>query len=265
MYIACVEPPWGLDAWRMLARAALRAEIPPDRIAWTDDMQATLIPGTEVTASTPLRDTARVPLAFFDLAATVLCHRDPQRHALLYRILWRLATGERNLLQRLTEPDILRAHRWAKAVHRDTRHIKGLVRFREIAGIDSTFIAWFEPEHFTLDRAAPHFARRFADMHWAILTPYRSVRWDGRMLTFAPGGTCTDIPGTDAQEALWRTFYASVFNPARLNPALMRQQMPQKYWKLLPEARELPDLIHNAGKRADAMIESPVTQQKTSD
>ena len=54
---------------------------------------------------------------------------------------------------------------------------------------------------------------------------------------------------------MWRTYYANIFNPARLNPRMMRQEMPQKYWKLLPEAQLLPDLIRDAGQRVRDMAE----------
>ena len=55
-------------------------------------------------------------------------------------------------------------------------------------------MSWFEPQHYIVDRVAPFFARRFAGMRWAILTPYRSARWDGEALSFGPGGTRADAP-----------------------------------------------------------------------
>jgi uracil-DNA glycosylase len=92
-------------------------------------------------------------------------------------------------------------------------------------------------------------------MRWAILTPYRSVAWDGNALTFGDGRTRADAPPDDAQESLWRTYYASIFNPARLNPDMMRQEMAQKYWKLLPEAHLFPTLIRDANRRTHEMRE----------
>jgi hypothetical protein len=50
----------------------------------------------------------------------------------------------------------------------------------------------------------------------------------------------------DAQEEMWRTYYASIFNPARLNPAMMKQEMPKRYWRNLPEAALIPELIEKA-------------------
>ncbi len=252
---ADVEPAWDLDAWRYAARTALRANLAPEDIDWTGDAQASLLPATPLSAAQPRTTPPPVSARLFELADAVLCHRDPQRHALLYRIAWRIAHGEKHLLARVTDPDTRRASELAKAVSRDTHKMKAFVRFREIPGEQDAFIAWFEPEHWILDRVAPFFARRFAGMRWAILTPYRSVAWDGSALAFAPGMHRSDAPADDAHEDLWRTYYAHIFNPARLNPRMMRQEMPQKYWKHLPEAHLLPELIRTAGERVRDMQE----------
>ena len=42
-------------------------------------------------------------------------------------------------------------------------------------------------------------------------------------------------PGQDELEDLWRTYYASTFNPARVSIAAMRKEMPLKHWATLPE------------------------------
>ncbi|HBS55298.1 MAG TPA: uracil-DNA glycosylase, partial [Stenotrophomonas sp.] len=61
-----------------------------------------------------------VPRDFMELAATCLCHREPQRLALLYRLLWRIAHGERSVLSNPADADVLRAMALAQAVRRDT-------------------------------------------------------------------------------------------------------------------------------------------------
>lgn len=252
---AQVEPGWDLDAWRRLARIGLCAGIAPEDIDWDGDAQTVLLPAPDLADAPAIRSAPQVPSALFALAGAVLCHRDPQRHALLYRIAWRIARGEKHLLDRITDPDVRRAAELAKAVGRDTHKMKAFVRFREVPGDDDAFIAWFEPAHWIVDRVAPFFARRFAGMRWAILTPYRSALWDGSALSFAAGAQRGDAPADDAREDLWRTYYANIFNPARLNPRMMRQEMPQKYWKHLPETRVLPTLIRTAGERVREMQE----------
>ena len=255
MYSARVEPPWDVDAWRSVARVALLGGVAPEDIAWNGDAQSGLLAGIDVTTLAPVREALRVSPAFLSLAALVLCHRDPQRHALLYRLLWRIGNGEPGLLSRATDIDVNRAQVLAKTVSRDSHKMKAFVRFREVPGQDNAYVAWFEPDHQILDRVAPFFARRFAGMRWAIITPYRSASWNGSLLQFGAGGARTDAPSDDAQEALWRTYYANIFNPSRLNPTMMRQEMAQKYWKNLPEAQLLPDLIRNAGERVRDMAE----------
>jgi DNA polymerase len=250
-----IEPPWDLDAWRAAARTALCAALAPEDIDWDGDAQATLLSAPDLASAVPVRAAPQVPSALFDLAGTVLCHRDPHRYALLYRIAWRIAQGERHLLACATDADVRRAADLAKAVGRDTHKMKAFVRFREVPGETDAFIAWFEPAHWIVDRVAPFFARRFAGMRWAILTPDRSAVWDGAALSFGPGAQRDDGPADDAREDLWRTYYAHIFNPARLNPRMMRQEMPQKYWKHLPETQLLPQLIRDAGARVRDMAE----------
>ncbi|WP_017911577.1 TIGR03915 family putative DNA repair protein, partial [Xanthomonas sp. SHU 166] len=255
MFQAEVVPPWSLEAWRAVARAAWCAQVAPETLAWDGDAQGGLLAGTDVATLPAQVPPPRVSAEFLALAGAVLCHRDPQRHALLYRLLWRIAGGERALLQRVTDADVHRTQQWAQAVRRDSHKMKAFVRFREVPGEQEAYIAWFEPEHHIVDRVAPFFARRFAGMRWAILTPYRSVRWDGEALQFGAGAQRADAPADDAQDTLWRTYYANIFNPARLNPTMMRQEMPQKYWKHLPEAQLLPTLIRDAGQRVREMAE----------
>lgn len=263
MYIANVDPPWDFEAWRTSARAAIMAEVEPDQIAWNADAQGDLLVGVDVSQLPPITQPPRVSAPFLSFANAVLCHRDGQRHGLLYRLLWRIAHGENRLLERVTDLDVHRALALQKSVLRDSHKMKAFVRFREIPGEADAFVAWFEPEHYIVDYVAPFFERRFAGMRWAILTPYRSAIWDGNALAFAAGSTRSDAPDDDSRESLWLTYYANIFNPARLNPQMMRSEMPQKYWKHLPEAALLPDLIRDAGLRVREMAErEPVAPRR---
>ncbi|RZA18290.1 MAG: DUF4130 domain-containing protein [Lysobacteraceae bacterium] len=248
-------PGWSIEAFREVARVGLRAGVAPEDLDWDAGSQQALLALPDVRNAPVLHPSPRVPSAFLGLAETVLCHRDPQRHGLLYRLLWRMAHGEPRVLSIPTDADIRRAMQLAQEVRRDSHKMKAFVRFREVPGERDNFIAWFEPVHHILQRVAPFFARRFAGMRWAILTPEGSALWNGEVLSFGPGGAPDDAPAFDAGEELWRTYYAHIFNPARLNPKMMRQEMPQRYWKHLPEAHLLPSLINGAGARVREMAE----------
>ncbi len=122
------------------------------------------------------------------------------------------------------------------------------------AGPATRFVAWYEPEHHVLRSEADFFARRFAALRWSILTPALSAHWDGEAVRFGPGARRGDAPTEDAAEAMWRAYFAAIFNPARLKPEAMRAEMPKKFWRNLPEARDIPRLIEEAPRRVAEMI-----------
>ncbi|MGO7565009.1 uracil-DNA glycosylase, partial [Rhizobium johnstonii] len=67
-----------------------------------------------------------VPPAFIELAETVLCHSDPARFSLLYRLLWRLQL-DRQLLEVAYDKDVDRARLMAKNVRRDAHKMTAFV------------------------------------------------------------------------------------------------------------------------------------------
>ncbi len=244
------------EEWRGHARALLQRGAPPESVQWLEPGAATLLPDGEFLAE--FAEPRRVPAAFVSLAEDVVAHHDPQRFAVLYRILWRIQHGTPRLMEDLTDDDICRARAMAKDVTRATHKMKAFVRFRESTSTGApVFIAWFEPEQYVLERVAPFFVRRFTGMHWSVLTPYRSAHWDGEVLSYAAGARISDSVREDAVERIWLTYYASIFNPARLNPRMMRQEMPQKYWKNLPEAQSIPTLLQQAPVAVESMLRRP--------
>ena len=266
MQVAALSEDADFAGWRRMARALLARETPPEQVSWVVAGEANLF--VEASLVSPLdagmagSSGLRVPARFMTLVEALICHRDPQRYALAYRLLWRLTHGERQLMQQITDADVVRARNAEKSVRRDGHKMKAFVRFREVqtadaAGVpESVFIAWFEPEHHIVERVAPFFVRRFTGMLWSILTPTRSAHWDCTTLHYGPGATKADAPREDALEDYWRTYYASIFNPARLKVRAMKSEMPMKYWKNLPEARLIPALIRDAMPRTLAMVDA---------
>ena len=251
-----------LEPWREAARACLRAGLAPDAIDWREAQEAGFAFDDAALPQVGAFTTAAVPAAFLTLAEAVICHRDAGRFALLYRLLWRLARGERALLQLHADPDVARARGFDKSVRRDLHKMKAFVRFRETdapQGARRRFVAWFEPEHFIVARAAPFFQRRFNDMDWLIATPKGSASWDGERLAI-DAEPATRPDADDETDELWRTYFANIFNPARLKVKAMQAEMPKKYWKNLPEARLIPELIAQAETRVAEMAARQATQ-----
>ena len=239
-----------LDGFRKALRRLIADDVPPRDVMF-DSSQA-LFTVEPVADAPPIA----LPRRVADLIALLVCHRYPERYALLYQLVWRLRQGEPCLPEIASDPLVHRLHRMEKSLRRDLHKMHAFVRFRKTAvnGQD-WMVAWFEPEHFILQATAQFFVDRFRGMAWSILTPDGALHWDRTHLTMGPPASKADAPPGDDFEAGWRSYYESTFNPARLNPGVMRSHMAKKYWKNLPEAASIPGLIRSAPSRVKTMIE----------
>ncbi len=257
MTVVVASVPESLGTWKAAARRCLERDLNPDSIAWEPTGEATLLFSGSVGQSHEVSDRLRVPKSFVSLAASVACHREDERWSLLYNLLWRLSHDEPHLMEVASDPLVSRLVVMHRAVRRSSHKMKAFVRFKSVTRDDGDeeFVAWFEPAHRVVERTAPFFVDRFRSMRWSILTPDGSARWDRETLLLAPGIERHDVPAAaDDLERLWRTYYAGIFNPSRLNRAAMLAEMPKRYWKNLPEASLIGELARNAPSRMTEMI-----------
>jgi len=256
-----------LAGFRSAARHLIAQGIEPQCVGWqvagraeadlfgSTTMPVTAAGGVPSHAHAPLR----LPAAIVALCERAALHSDPRRHGLVYRLLWRLA-HEPGLRDDPLDADRMEVELLARAVRRDMHKMTAFVRFRQVQGPSAdgfpvSHMAWFEPQHHIVEATAPFFARRFAQMRWAILTPECSARWDGHKLNYGPGAGREDAPPADVDERLWLTYYENIFNPARLKLSMMQKEMPRRYWKNLPEAALISSLTARSAERSGRMIE----------
>ncbi len=262
-YVVNLPAPDDFAFWRDRARALIQSDVPPDRVSWvepggTGDLFAQDGPAKgekrlpQVPADAcPVRASKR----FMSLARNAALHSDPERFALLYRMLWRLQSNPRAMEDK-ADPDVRRIEELDKSVRRDSHKMHAFVRFREVEIADGAkhYVAWFEPDHHIVRANAGFFMRRFANMNWSILTPRGCIHWDGETMRESGPAQRSDAPQGDPIEELWKSYYSSIFNPARLKVGAMLSEMPRKYWKNLPEAELIPGLIAGAQAREAGMV-----------
>jgi uracil-DNA glycosylase len=215
--------------WRDAARRLLAARVPPEDVLWSGE-PALFTQG--VPEAKP--DSLSVPKDFPAVAQIVALHAEEAKWPLLYRILFRLTNGEKHLLKIESDADVHELFAMHKQVTHDMHRMKAFIRFRESNG---RYIAWHKPDHHIVEKMAPWFVDRFGSMQWSILTPLRSAHWDLDRLTFTAGVPASEAPSEDALEDLWRAYYASIFNPARVNEDYCAHTSPAATGRPCPKRR----------------------------
>ncbi|MEI4470205.1 UdgX family uracil-DNA binding protein [Frigidibacter sp. MR17.24] len=240
-------------AWRAEVRRLAALGIAPEAVRWSlGPAEPDLFAADDArTAPEPALKIPRPALAEIDCA---LHHSDPGRFARAHALVLALSRGQARWGDR-SDPAQHRVMAEAKAVRRDIHKMHAFVRFRELPaqGPRRRFAAWFEPTHPCLEPGVPFFARRFGDMDWAIATPGLTARFVDGVLTLHETPPDQPRPPEDGTESLWQTYYASIFNPARLMTRAMQSEMPKKYWANLPEAQLIAQLVREAPARAARM------------
>lgn len=231
-------------SWRAAARKCLQKEIAPDEILWTCDGRGGLFENSSI--EKPDEKVVKVSPDFLTLAEAVVCFNDAQRFSLLYRLIFRLVHENKNLLHIESDDDVRRARLMERAIYRDVHKFHAFVRFRRVEIFEEEiFVAWHEPHHFTVERSAPFFVRRFGAMRFSILTPKGCAHWNLEELRFSEAVTSQVLPPDEAED-FWLVYYQSIFNPFRLKINAMKKELPVRHWRTLPEAVLIPELIRKA-------------------
>ncbi|WP_228557204.1 DUF4130 domain-containing protein [Myxococcus sp. AB025B] len=191
-----------LSSFREVARGLLVRGMPPDRVEFEQGQEAWTQWVDPLLSGGGARSVPALPADFLSLAEKVVCHRDAERFALLYRVLWRLTHGERRLLEKDADRDVQRLRRMERAVRRDLRELVIRVRFHRAASDgEARHVAWYRPEHLVVRLAAPFLVGRFPSLHWSLFTPDASAHWDRARLSFGAGHAFTE-PGPSPATAV---------------------------------------------------------------
>lgn len=230
------------EDWRGRARLFLDAGIAPDRTEWSAQAPTAFFAGR-----TTDQPRAQVPRAFLALAQDTIQHRSDERFSLLYRLLWRLTHGERDLLADPVDPLVRRIAAMAKAVREDAAAMKAALHFRSIPTDAGPWdIVWHAPEHHVLDSVLPFVAETYADRSWSIMTPARSAHWHRGALRLGAGVPATAAANEDSLERHWRTHFTEVFATS---------EGPSGEWAGLPEATLIRPLFRTTREGARRALE----------
>lgn len=194
------------EATRLLAQL-----VPPESVQWTAsaaDAGAQAVDDPERAHIRSRAARAIIPQSFVRMSELVVLHRDPARFDLLYRSLWRLVY-EPGLKHDFGDGDLARLRQMAQAVRRDIQKMKARMQFRPMVlkGMPLA-VCWYEPAHFICEAVGNWLAKRDPGAHWLLLTPERSLRYDGQRLLALPGLPLHQHPHAAPPEA-WHSVLES--------------------------------------------------------
>ena len=245
------------ESWRRAARSLLRQGVAPAHVVWTDGQQVALFaqPLVVDSDSDHPSPTPRVPKAFLEQAQVAVDHASSDRFAVLYRLLWKLTHDSPLVLDDPLDADTARLRAMLREVREEEHRMHAFVRFRQTEAPDGSphLLAWYHPKHPVLARVVPFFARRYPAHPWTLLTPEASAHWDGERLSFGPGAPSEIAPGQDQIDALFLSYYESVFNPARSNVPVMSRHLTGRIRAQLPEGAHIQRLAREAPRRVAKM------------
>ncbi|MBS7700568.1 MULTISPECIES: UdgX family uracil-DNA binding protein [unclassified Chelatococcus] len=258
MRVICLDAEDDFEGWRRAARSLATRRVPAHEVLWrVGDQSGDLFGRTvdEANSTAPIA----VSRDFLALSRLAILHRDPERFSLLYALLLRIL-DEPYSLHNPADRQVRRVEALHRSVRRDIHKMRAFLRFREAGeGEMRRFVAWFEPEHHIVRANGAFFVERFTNMRWSILSPKGSIHWSGSTLSEGPAAQRNEAMGDDPVEAVWKAYYAAIFNPARLMPDAMLKEMPKKYWKNMPETALIPSMIAGARERERGMLEETRT------
>jgi len=107
MHFITLDSETDFDGWRKAARVLALNNVKPSDVSWRVAGDALELFEPTAPPLDPSNGTFNVPAKFVELAEVAILHRNPERFALLYRLLWQLRTRH-DLLDIATDPDARR-------------------------------------------------------------------------------------------------------------------------------------------------------------
>lgn len=188
------------------ATRLLTGQIGPDAVEWSAPPAASVGEEPLEPSRAAIRNRAAraiIPQSFIRMSELVVLHRDPLRFDLLYRALWRLVY-EPDLKNDYSDADLAKLRQMAQAVRRDIQKMKNKLAFRTLVLRGEPLdVAWYEPVHHICEVVGGWVASREPARRWLLLTPDRSMRWDGQRLLSAPAVGPAEQPAPGRSDADW--------------------------------------------------------------
>lgn len=170
----------------------------------------------------------------------ILRSNKEDREQIAFEYIRVLVQEKRPVRGMLLKAEIRRAIDELNKVTKEVHHMKGFLRFQETQ--DGVFYAPFSPDHDIVDLLVPHFSARFSGTPFILhdVKRKKAAVSDGKNYgVFA--AEHADVLISEQEDALlrlWKSYYKNVSIAARKNTRQMKNYMPVRYWRFMPEKED---------------------------
>ncbi len=163
---------------------------------------------------------------------------DPAKFTVIFNYLVKTIDEKRCICDKLNDKDVFNFDRLVSKVQLEAHRFKGFLRFSKTE--NGIYYAKYYPDSDINSLLLPHFISRYKEMPFIIHDLNHDVvsaYANGKTKTVIKKINCLKVE--DEFKKLFKTYYDSVFIKERKNERLMRNYMPKRYHKYLPEKDEL--------------------------
>ncbi len=174
--------------------------------------------------------------AIYDIL-TALRSGDSLKEQTVFEYIQRLMERKSSVKKAYNLPEVIEFNNILYKINGEVHRLKGLLRFMESAS--GAFYAPYSPDNDITELLMPHFAERFKAEKFVIHDLKRKIAgmYDGREWIICYAGEA-EIYLSEYEktfETLWKKYYKSVTIKERPHEKQMKNSMPVRYWKYLPE------------------------------
>lgn len=169
----------------------------------------------------------------------------------IYRFLRRLFSGYLNLESDYGDPDVLYLRQASQKVKKEAMRMMQFVRFQRTK--DHMYFCGIESKFDVIPLIVNHYQKRFADQRWLIYDLKRSygvycnndtveeVVLTKKQFNAYNGQVKEELlhEDEDFYQKVWSSYFKHVNIEERKNLKLQRQHMPRRFWRYLPEKRDV--------------------------
>jgi len=172
---------------------------------------------------------------------------------ILFRYIHKAIDTPRSIELNFGDPDVLETSKVWKKVNNERLRVIQFLRFQKAA--DGTYFAALKPLYNVLSLVLPHLQDRFADQKWLLydlkreygyyydLSSITEVYFEQKENHLHTRLLDESIMDQDEKlfQKLWQTYFKAITIKERSNPKLHRQNLPARFWKYLPEKKDVPN------------------------